>query len=117
MLDYREKLAALPVLQQRFDNSWVSPVLPIALSSQEVRDSLMKGLAAAGIETRRWYCPPLHRQPAFASSPRMSCPVTDALADSLLGLPFHLFIDAEQQQRLFAALSIQLLREASEWHS
>ena len=48
-----------------------------------------------GIETRRWYCPPLHRHPGFASVECASTAgqagllVTERLGDHLLGLPFH----------------------------
>ncbi|MFD1623153.1 DegT/DnrJ/EryC1/StrS family aminotransferase [Azospirillum griseum] len=46
-------------------------------------------LAARGIATRRWWHAGCHRQPAFAACPRHPLPITEALADSVLGLPFH----------------------------
>lgn len=47
-------------------------------------------LAAAGIETRRWYLPPLHRHPAFAQVSILGpLPVTAGLEREALGLPFH----------------------------
>lgn len=55
-------------------------------------------LAAAGIETRRWYLPPLHHQPLFAGMDRLgpnggtTLPVTENIAAHHLGLPFHAYL-------------------------
>lgn len=108
MHDYRVAMAELPVRQQSFDKDWVSPIFPIALASSVLRDRVMKKMAAEGIETRRWYCPPLHRQPVFANGVQYSFPITDSLADTLLGIPFHLFLTSEKMRRLFSILSVQL---------
>ena len=55
---------------------------------------VIAALADQGIETRQWYCPPLHRQAAFADpTDGAALPVTDALGECLLGLPFHHFLD------------------------
>jgi dTDP-4-amino-4,6-dideoxygalactose transaminase len=49
-----------------------------------------EALAKAGIETRRWYQPDLTGHPAFDDLPRAGdLPVTRAMSDQLLGLPFH----------------------------
>jgi dTDP-4-amino-4,6-dideoxygalactose transaminase len=52
-----------------------------------------KELAKDGIETRRWYCPPLYEHPALASyHDETPLPVTELLSARLLGLPFHHFL-------------------------
>ncbi len=61
-------------------------------------------LADQGIETRRWWHAGCHRQPAFAGLPRQPLPVSEALADSVLGLPFHTDLDAPAIDRIAAAL-------------
>jgi dTDP-4-amino-4,6-dideoxygalactose transaminase len=51
-------------------------------------------LAAAGIETRRWYYPLLHRHPAFADAAIAGkLDASASISGRLLGLPFHLGLD------------------------
>jgi dTDP-4-amino-4,6-dideoxygalactose transaminase len=55
----------------------------------------------AGIETRRWYWPPLHRHPAFATYPRVDdLAATEIVSDQLLGLPFHLKLSSDDISRV-----------------
>lgn len=88
------------------------PGLTSGLAVRLERDLLardLENLAAAGIETRRWYWPPLHRHKVFASCPRASpLDVTEAVVDRLLGLPYHLFLtrlDIARIARAIAGLS------------
>ncbi|MEE9139418.1 MAG: DegT/DnrJ/EryC1/StrS family aminotransferase [Alphaproteobacteria bacterium] len=53
-----------------------------------VADEVITRLSARGIETRRWWGRGCHRYPAFADFPRTALPVTERLADSIIGLPF-----------------------------
>jgi dTDP-4-amino-4,6-dideoxygalactose transaminase len=68
--------------------------LPVLVPSGRV-SHLTTWLTEQGIETRRWYCPPLPKHPAFSDIPcvgpdgKQDLPVTARLADGLLGLPFH----------------------------
>jgi dTDP-4-amino-4,6-dideoxygalactose transaminase len=79
------------------------PVIPIA----EV-------LAQAGIETRRWYLPPLTRHPAFRGARRLGpggsdgLPATDDLAAHLLGLPFHTRLSADDVRQVLETLAAAL---------
>ena len=61
-------------------------------------------LASRGIATRRWWGPGLHRMPAFADSPG-TFPVTERLADSILGLPFWRDITAAQSAEIGTVLA------------
>ena len=53
---------------------------------------VMKALAIAGYESRRWYWPTLDLHPAFKACKSESLPVTRRLAGRLLCLPFHTFL-------------------------
>ena len=56
---------------------------------------IARHLSAREIETRRWYCPPLHQKTAFQQheciglSGQKNLDFTDELARNSLGLPFH----------------------------
>lgn len=63
-----------------------------------------EALRRLGIETRRWWHAGCHRQPAFAGFPRRPLPVTEALAESVLGLPYHGDLDAAAIDRVADAL-------------
>ncbi|NJB69513.1 dTDP-4-amino-4,6-dideoxygalactose transaminase [Desulfobaculum xiamenense] len=58
-------------------------------------DDMAAALGRHGIQTRRWYCPPLTAHPAFRHVRLLGpdavarLPVTDALGPTLLGLPYH----------------------------
>lgn len=51
------------------------------------RDSVAAALAADGVDTRKYYSPPVHRQQAFANGQIEHLPVTDRLASQVLTLP------------------------------
>lgn len=76
-----------------------------------------KDLAYAGIETRQWYCPPLHQQPAFADVQRINpqgtrdLTITDELARVSLGLPFHTRLSPADIARVCDALDQAVRRE------
>lgn len=64
-----------------------------------------RALADRGIATRRWWHAGCHRQPAFATVRRQPLPVTDRLAASVLGLPFHEGLDQRSVERVVDALA------------
>ncbi len=72
----------------------VAPTLMVLRLPVEA-EGVARCLRGQGVETRRWYCPPLHRHPGFAAVERVPVAgqadllVTDHLGDHLLGLPFH----------------------------
>lgn len=70
-----------------------------------IDDRCQRLLAESGIETRRWYWPPLHRHAAFAHYKRSGdLRVTDQVSDRLLGLPFHLDLEPRDIARIGDAL-------------
>ncbi len=61
-------------------------------------------LAAAGIETRRWWGTACHRMIAFHLHPRSAVPVTEAFAERVLGLPFHSDLTTAQVDEICGVL-------------
>ena len=67
-------------------------------------------LAVAGIETRAWYCPPLHQQPAFSDCALASMDASGALANTerlashSLGLPWHTRLSDADMARVTSTL-------------
>ncbi len=92
---YRELLSPLPGLEfieVRAEDrcSYKDFSILIDLEAFGVsRDRLGEILADAGIETRKYYDPPVHRQAAFRhlAPPSLSLPETDVLAAGSLSLP------------------------------
>jgi dTDP-4-amino-4,6-dideoxygalactose transaminase len=69
-------------------------------------------LAAEGIETRRWYYPPLNGHPAFADAGVAgNLDATMKISSRLLGLPFHLDLDSARIDKVAQTLA-RILREA-----
>lgn len=94
--EYRRRLEALGhgiEFQQRpREGAYAALCVLLPLAA----DPMLVGarLAALGIETRRWYYPPLHRHPAFADARVAgSLEATTSISSRLLGLPFHLHLN------------------------
>lgn len=51
------------------------------------RDAVVAALAAEGVDTRRYFSPPVHRHRAYSHLPARALPVTDAVADAVISLP------------------------------
>jgi dTDP-4-amino-4,6-dideoxygalactose transaminase len=51
------------------------------------RDIVARALSEEGIETRRYFWPPVHRHKAYAHLTKVDLPVTDSVAGSVLSLP------------------------------
>jgi dTDP-4-amino-4,6-dideoxygalactose transaminase len=75
----------------------VYSVMTVLVPPSNSASSIARELSLSGVETRRWYCPALHRHPALADSPRTkSLDVADDIGSRLLGLPFFLGMRDEQ---------------------
>jgi dTDP-4-amino-4,6-dideoxygalactose transaminase len=91
---YRQHLPASVVAQRR--PAGVYSLMPVKLP---ISAELVKGwMEHAGVQTKRWYYPPMHRHPLFSHrgnrkerrQNKFDLPITDDLAEHLLGLPWHL---------------------------
>lgn len=101
LFDWYEK--HLPAYAKRQDRPrGVYPIMAVKLPVAAMETGLR--LAALGIETRRWYYPPLNQHQLFAAGARGSYPVTEDLGRHLLGLPYHLFLTEEDVARVCASL-------------
>ncbi|MEX0751469.1 MAG: DegT/DnrJ/EryC1/StrS family aminotransferase [Xanthobacteraceae bacterium] len=70
------------------------------------RDQLAADLKAQGIPTAVYYPKPLHRLAAYKSFPvaEGGVPVSDRLAEEVISLPMHAYLDAPVQDRIIAAV-------------
>lgn len=67
---------------------------------------LAAALRAEGIDSRRYYAPPIHRQQAYAHLPRTrELPVTDEMAERVLTPPLYSHMTVEQVQHVAAAVA------------
>jgi dTDP-4-amino-4,6-dideoxygalactose transaminase len=121
---FADELAAREAIARRYDAALrevaIVPRLPDGLTSvwalytirlpAGARDRVMAALAAQGIPTGVYYPKPLHRQDAYRHYPVAGngLPVTDRLADEVLSLPMHAYLDEATQDRIVAALRAAL---------
>ncbi len=70
------------------------------------RDGLAAALKAEGIPTAIYYVKPLHRQEAYRRFPVADggLPVSERLAEEVISLPMHAYLEAPVQDRIIAAV-------------
>ncbi len=70
------------------------------------RDALAAALKAQGIPTAIYYTKPLHRQPAYRDFPVADggVPVSEQLAEEVISLPMHAYLEPPVQDRIIAAV-------------
>jgi dTDP-4-amino-4,6-dideoxygalactose transaminase len=70
------------------------------------RDPLAAALKAQGIPTAIYYTKPLHRQPAYRHFPLAEggVPVSDRLAEEVLSLPMHAYLEPPVQDRIIESV-------------
>jgi dTDP-4-amino-4,6-dideoxygalactose transaminase len=64
------------------------------------RDGLALALLAEGVDTRKYFDPPVHRQRAYAHVEHTRLPVTDAVSRSVLSLPVFPDLHDEQVEKI-----------------
>ena len=70
-----------------------------------IRDGLAATLKEQGIPTAIYYPKPLHRQTAYRHYPADGgLPVSDRLADEVISLPMHAYLDEPTQDRIVSAV-------------
>lgn len=92
---------AAPFVEAHNCSAWAQYTVQVA-----GRDKVQESLKAAGIPTAVHYPIPLNRQPAVRDDVA-SLPVGDAIAERVMSLPMHPYLDVAQQ-----VLIIQLLQES-----
>lgn len=69
------------------------------------REATVAALRAEGVDTRRYFSPPLHRQTAYADMEGTELPVTDEVAGSVISLPIYRSLSTEQAARVVEVLA------------
>jgi UDP-2-acetamido-2-deoxy-ribo-hexuluronate aminotransferase len=97
---YTEQLkgvAKTPVIPDGYYSSWAQ--YTIQLKNREDRDGLQGYLKEKGIPTMIYYPIPMHQQKAFENLPLyQECLVTEKLCQTVLALPMHPYLQAEEQK-------------------
>jgi dTDP-4-amino-4,6-dideoxygalactose transaminase len=117
---FREELAARERIAQRYTEGLRSlamvPKVPDGATSVWAqytirlkaggRDRLAGALKPQGIPTAIYYPKPLHRQEAYCRFPVVDngIPITDRLAEEVISLPMHAYLDPVTQDRIIEAV-------------
>jgi dTDP-4-amino-4,6-dideoxygalactose transaminase len=90
---YRSSLKQIPgiaVQEVRSGDRSTYKDLTIRVESEQFgmsRDRLVTALAAERIDTRKYFCPPVHLQQAYVTSDPVKLPVTERVAAEVVSLP------------------------------
>lgn len=92
----------------------IPTILVVAMPSGVDAGAIASRLATRGIETRRWYCPPLFEHRAFAGCDTAGpLDVSRDIAGRLLGLPFHLHLQIDDVSTVCTELGAAIDDEQS----
>jgi dTDP-4-amino-4,6-dideoxygalactose transaminase len=103
---YAQHLAdvvTVPVVPDNMTSVWAQYTIRIKAGT---REAFAAALKAQGVPTAVYYPKPLHRQEAYRHYPADAngLPVTDMLADEVISLPMHAYLDDPTQDRIIAAV-------------
>jgi dTDP-4-amino-4,6-dideoxygalactose transaminase len=107
---YNEKLAGIvhvPKVTTDATSVWAQYTIRVPADR---RDALAAGLKARGIPTAIYYPKPLHRQTAYRAYPVAGngLPVSDRIAEEVISLPMHPYLEEGEQDLIIAALKAEL---------
>ena len=96
-------LATVPQVPSGLGSVWAQYTIRVPAAR---RDPLAADLRAQGIPTAQYYPRPTHKQTAYADYPLAEggLPVTDRLAQEVISLPMHAYLDEATQQRIVAGV-------------
>jgi dTDP-4-amino-4,6-dideoxygalactose transaminase len=108
---YREQLAPIAGIRvQRLEagdfSTWKD--FTVAVEPDRfgaTRDELVLRLRDAGIDTRNYFDPPVHRQQSHAAAADRALPVTDRVARSVVSLPLYPALSVEDVDRVVAVVA------------
>ncbi|WP_423908276.1 DegT/DnrJ/EryC1/StrS family aminotransferase [Candidatus Spongiihabitans sp.] len=111
-LDKRQVIA--DIYRRELNDVVITPTIPPGYKSSwsvytirsAKRDNIRRHFNKNGIPSAVYYPSPLHRQPAFknALGGGQMMPVTDRLADEVLSLPIHPYLQPDDQMKIIAAV-------------
>ena len=96
-------VATVPQVPSGLGSVWAQYTIRLPAGQ---RDSFAATLRAQGIPTAVYYPKPTHRQTAYRDYPLADggLPVTDRLADEVISLPMHAYLDEATQDRVINAV-------------
>ena len=102
-------VATVPRIPEGMTSVWAQYTLRLKPGQ---RDRLASALKERGIPTAIYYPKPLHRQEAYHHFPWADggLPVSEALAQQVISLPMHPYLDAPTQDRIVNAVRNELGR-------
>ena len=102
-------VAIVPRIPPGYTSVWAQYTIRVTAGT---RDRLAIALKAEGIPTAIYYQKPLHRQGAYARFPVVEggLPVSDRLAQEVISLPMHAYLDAPTQDRIIEAVQRAVAR-------
>jgi dTDP-4-amino-4,6-dideoxygalactose transaminase len=100
-------VAIVPVVPDDCTSVWAQYTIRL---KPGLRDGLAASLKAQGIPTAIYYPKPLHRLEAYKRFPVVDngIPVTDQLAEEVISLPMHAYLDEPSQNRVIEAVRAAL---------
>jgi dTDP-4-amino-4,6-dideoxygalactose transaminase len=101
------EVAKVPFVLDGCTSTWAQYTIRVA---PERRDSIAASLKARGIPTAVYYSKPLHQQTAYKTFPigGNGLPVTDRLAQEVISLPMHPYLDEATQALIIDAVRTAL---------
>jgi dTDP-4-amino-4,6-dideoxygalactose transaminase len=96
-------IAIVPAVPRGYTSVWAQYTIRLVPGA---RDRLAEALKAEGIPTAIYYPKPLHRQTAYRHFPvaEGGLAVSDRLAEEVISLPMHPYLDAPVQNRIIEAV-------------
>jgi dTDP-4-amino-4,6-dideoxygalactose transaminase len=102
-------LVGVPKVPDGMTSIWAQYTIRIKPGT---RDTFAASLKAEGVPTAIYYPKPLHRMQVYGGFPcaEGGLPVTDRLAEEVVSLPMHAYLDEPTQDRIVAAVRRALAR-------
>jgi dTDP-4-amino-4,6-dideoxygalactose transaminase len=93
----------VPLIVEGHYSAWAQYTIRV---SAQKRSTIMAALKEEGVPTMIYYPKPLHRQTAYRDFPVAGngLPVSERLADEVLSLPMHPYLDQATQDRIVTTL-------------
>jgi dTDP-4-amino-4,6-dideoxygalactose transaminase len=109
-------LVIVPRVPQHSTSVWAQYTIRLAPG---MRERFAASLKAAGIPTAVYYPKPLNQQGAYRYFPVADggVPVSEQLAEEVISLPMHAYLDTATQDRIVEAVRGALEHEPEEWQN
>jgi dTDP-4-amino-4,6-dideoxygalactose transaminase len=109
-------LVNVPRVPQHSTSVWAQYTIRLAPG---MRERFAASLKAAGIPTAVYYAKPVNRQEAYRHFPVVDggVPVSEQLAEEVISLPMHAYLDTTTQDRIVEAVRRALEHEPEEWQN